>query len=68
MASVWLRGIVQLCQPRCDDSIDSKGGDREAIEIKASDSIESKRSEFPPSLLSLGTGLGSDRSDSYKQG
>ena len=45
VASFWLRGIVQRCQLRCDDSIDSNGSDRKAFEIKGSDGIDSKSSD-----------------------
>ena len=54
VASVWLRGVVQLCQLRCDDSIDSKGTtDSKSIEIKSSDS-KSSDSQVPRSTSESG--------------
>ena len=46
VASFWLRGVVQLRQLRCDNSIDSKGTtNSKAIEIKGSYSIDRKSSD-----------------------
>ena len=69
VASVWLRGIVQLCQLRCDDSIDSKGGDRETrLKLRVVSVLTARVVNFPPHFGVWEPDWGSYSSDSYKWG